>query len=58
MTHSLLPIESIARKLKLPEAYFEPIGRYSAKLRLMPSLPKVSRAMTIDVNAKGEIVGI
>src|SRR5215469_16697515 len=34
MTHSLLPIDSIARKLKLPEAYFEPIGRYGAKLRL------------------------
>src|SRR5262245_22669848 len=34
MTHSLLPIDSIARKLKLPEAYFEPIGRHGAKLRL------------------------
>src|SRR5215469_2708965 len=34
MTHFLLPIDSIARKLKLPEAYFEPIGRYGAKLRL------------------------
>ena len=34
MTHSLLPIDSIARKLKLPEAYFEPIGRYGAKLKL------------------------
>src|SRR5260370_18707690 len=33
MTHSLLPIESIARKLKLPESYFEPIGRYGAKLK-------------------------
>ena len=34
MTHSLLPIDSIARKLKLPEAYFEPIGRYGAKVKL------------------------
>src|SRR5215831_4459905 len=34
MTHSLLPIDSIARKLELPEAYFEPIGRYGAKLKL------------------------
>ena len=34
MTHSLLPIDSIARKLKLPEAYFEPIGRFGAKLKL------------------------
>src|SRR5262245_35328799 len=34
MSTSLQPIESIARKLKLPEAYFEPIGRYGAKLKL------------------------
>jgi len=43
MSHHLLPIHSIAEKLKLPEAYFEPIGRYGAKLKLDilsdPSLP-------------------
>src|SRR5262249_7870431 len=31
---SLQPIESIASKLNLPPAYFEPIGRYGAKLKL------------------------
>jgi formyltetrahydrofolate synthetase len=25
---------------------------------LMPGLPKVSRAASVDVNAKGEIIGI
>ena len=34
MAHTLLPIDSIARKLKLPEAYFEPIGRFGAKVNL------------------------
>ena len=34
MTQSLLPIETIARKLNLPDSYFEPIGRYGAKLKL------------------------
>jgi formate--tetrahydrofolate ligase len=34
MTQSLLPIETIARRLNLPDAYFEPIGRYGAKLKL------------------------
>lgn len=34
MTQSLLPIETIAQKLNLPEKYFEPIGRYGAKLKL------------------------
>src|SRR5215510_6106938 len=31
---SLQPIESIARKLNLPPAYFESIGRHGAKLKL------------------------
>jgi len=31
---SLQPIESIAGKLNLPAKYFEPIGRYGAKLKL------------------------
>src|SRR5216684_2561940 len=34
MSQALLPIQSIAKKLNLPEAYFEPLGRYGAKLRL------------------------
>jgi formate--tetrahydrofolate ligase len=27
-------------------------------MMLMPGLPKVSRAMSIDVDAKGEIIGM
>jgi formate--tetrahydrofolate ligase len=34
MNQPLLPIQTIAGKLKLPEAYFEPIGRHGAKLNL------------------------
>jgi formate--tetrahydrofolate ligase len=34
MSQSLLPIQTIAGKLNLPEAYFEPIGRHGAKLNL------------------------
>ncbi|HEX4605498.1 MAG TPA: formate--tetrahydrofolate ligase [Candidatus Angelobacter sp.] len=34
MSQSLLPIQTIAGKLKLPESYFEPIGRHGAKLNL------------------------
>jgi formate--tetrahydrofolate ligase len=34
MSHSLLPITTIAGKLNLPESYFDPIGRYGAKLNL------------------------
>jgi formate--tetrahydrofolate ligase len=34
MSQSLLPIQAIADRLNLPEAYFEPIGRYGAKLKL------------------------
>jgi formate--tetrahydrofolate ligase len=30
----LLPIQAIADRLGLPESYFEPIGRYGAKLKL------------------------
>jgi len=30
----LRPIQAIAERLQLPEAYFEPIGRYGAKLNL------------------------
>jgi formate--tetrahydrofolate ligase len=34
MSQSLLPIQTIAGKLNIPEAYFEPIGRHGAKLNL------------------------
>jgi len=34
MSHSLLPIESIAAKLSLPEVYVEPLGTHTAKLKL------------------------
>ncbi len=34
MSQSLLPIQAIAERLGLPESYFEPIGRYGAKLKL------------------------
>ena len=34
MSQSLLPIQAIARKLNLPDGYFEPIGRTGAKLKL------------------------
>src|SRR5260370_24317217 len=61
MTHSLLPIESIARKLKLPEAYFEPIGRYGAKLKLdllsdaaFPPRGKLILATATTPTASGE----
>ena len=30
----------------------------AGNMMLMPGLPKVSRAATVDVNAKGEIIGI
>src|SRR5712692_10184128 len=44
MSQSLLPIQSIASKLNLPEAYFEPLGRYGAKLKLeLLSDPKFPR---------------
>ncbi len=34
MSQSLLPIQAVAEKLHLPETYFEPIGRYGAKIKL------------------------
>jgi formate--tetrahydrofolate ligase len=34
MSQSLLPIQTIARKLGLPDAYVETLGGYSAKLKL------------------------
>jgi formate--tetrahydrofolate ligase len=34
MSQSILPIQVIAQKLQLPERYYEPLGRYGAKIRL------------------------
>ena len=34
MPKTLLPIQEIARKLGIPEQYIEPVGRFSAKVRL------------------------
>ena len=34
MQKPLLPIDAIARKLQLPDKYFEPLGRYGGKIRL------------------------
>src|SRR6201987_18851 len=34
MSNSLLPIEAVARKLELPDQYFEQIGSHSGKVRL------------------------
>src|SRR5712675_1101214 len=34
LIQTMLPIHTIAGKLKLPEQYFEPIGRHGAKLKL------------------------
>jgi formate--tetrahydrofolate ligase len=34
MSRTLLPIQNVARKLEIPEEYFEPVGRYSGKVRL------------------------
>ena len=34
MPKTLLPIQDVARKLAIPEKYFDPIGRYSGKVRL------------------------
>ena len=34
MPKTLLPIQDVARKLAIPEKYFDPIGRFSGKVRL------------------------
>jgi formate--tetrahydrofolate ligase len=34
MQKSLLPIQAVARKLELPERYFEPLGSYGGKVKL------------------------
>src|SRR5215467_10068250 len=61
MSQSLLPIESIAGRLKLPESYFEPIGRYGAKLKLDilndPAFPRRGKLILVTATtptASGE----
>jgi formate--tetrahydrofolate ligase len=34
MNETLLPIQTVVRKLEIPEKYIEPIGRFGAKVRL------------------------
>src|SRR5205823_4581918 len=34
MSKALLPIQAVARKLQLPDTYFEPIGTTGAKVKL------------------------
>src|SRR5436305_10255841 len=61
MSQSLLPIQSIAGKLNLPDAYFEPLGRYGAKLKLdiladpaFPPRGKLILVTAITPTASGE----
>ncbi len=61
MTQSLLPIQAIADRLRLPESYFEPIGRYGAKLKLDiladPSFPPRGKLILVTATtptASGE----
>src|SRR5215467_304854 len=61
MSPSLLPIEAIAKRLNLPEAYFEPIGRYGAKLKLDilndPAFPRRGKLILVTATtptASGE----
>lgn len=34
MQNTLLPIQDVARKLEIPEKYFDQVGPYGAKIRL------------------------
>src|SRR5438552_8613681 len=61
MSHNLLPIQTIAEKLKLPSAYFEPIGRHGAKLKLDilsdPAFPRRGKLILVTATtptASGE----
>jgi formate--tetrahydrofolate ligase len=61
MSQSLLPIQTIAKKLKLPEDYFEPIGRHGAKLKLDilsdPAFPRHGKLILVTATtptASGE----
>src|SRR5258708_12718142 len=61
MSQNLLPIQAIARKLNLPEAYIEPIGAYGAKLKLDilsdPAFPRRGKLILVTATtptASGE----
>jgi formate--tetrahydrofolate ligase len=61
MSQPLRPIEAIARRLNLPETYFEPIGRYGAKLKLDvltdPAFPRRGKLILVTATtptASGE----
>ena len=61
MSSSLLPIEAIAKRLNLPDSYFEPIGRYGAKLKLDilndPAFPRRGKLILVTATtptASGE----
>jgi formate--tetrahydrofolate ligase len=61
----MLPIQSISRKLDLPDTYLEPLGPYTAKVKLQlladPSLPRRGKlilvtATTPTVSGEGKTV--
>ena len=61
MPQPLLPIQDIARKLRLPDAYVEPIGKYGAKLKLDllsdPAFPRRGKLILVTATtptASGE----
>jgi formate--tetrahydrofolate ligase len=55
MSQSLLPIQTIAGKLNLPDAHFEPIGRYGAKLNLEilsdPAFPRRGKLILVTATS-------
>ncbi|HET6841882.1 MAG TPA: formate--tetrahydrofolate ligase [Candidatus Angelobacter sp.] len=61
MSNNLLPIQTIAGKLQIPEAYLEPIGKYGAKIRLElladPGFPRRGKMILVTATtptASGE----
>src|SRR6266481_5741751 len=61
MSKNLLPIQTIAGKLQLPEPYLEPIGKYGAKIRLElladPGFPRRGKMILVTATtptASGE----
>lgn len=55
MSQSLLPIQTIAGKLNLPDAHFEPIGRHGAKLNLGilsdPAFPRRGKLILVTATS-------
>src|SRR5437660_2407229 len=51
MSKALLPIQAIARKLQIPDAYFEPIGATGAKVKLElaadPAFPRRGKLILV-----------